>query len=585
MPGVTAGAPAAASFSWRSLVAVWAAFAAGLVLLAAHDGPGWGHAPVYRRYLLNDERPIVPVTVDHPLTVELDLERRPPPASVVFAAFVDEGRVPLRVRVEDARSGERLGAAEVRSSGANARVSLDTAPEPGARLRIVFESDAVRRPDAPGIGFALEGPGFDVAVVSGRPGTPGAEVLSPFRGPLLLLEYPALAPRLLLAWLLVPLGLASALRRPALLPLHLLVLALAAAVTSVALWEAHASVNPAQADPDAYGRCAESLVDWLRRPAERPAIEAFFREHPHTHTLLGSALLAVPLLLGAPVLPAYVVLSGLASCAALLLFVRTCARRLGATPATCALAAVLFAASLLGLRAFARPGVDPLGLLLVVVNLDLVLARLRGRRAGQVLVQAILVALHLLARPQGPAVVALSGLGWIAADALRDGFRRLRLARSAAAAFLAPALVVMGAYAALGWFENVEIMMRKAAVYERNSTWPNFLWSVGAAFTLLPLLWAAGGRALRRAPYPLFLGWCALYVAVLVAVRAPYWSRHFLPVLPFAVALALPALDAPSARTRVAARLGACAVAVGCVGVVVRMLAKLPEMVWPRLLD
>jgi len=86
--------------------------------------------------------------------------------------------------------------------------------------------------------------------------------------------------------------------------------------------------------------------------------------------------------------------------------------------------------------------------------------------------------------------------------------------------------------------------------YAAWSTAGNLVPALLLTLQLLPLCWAAGARALRGPAALLLAAWAAYYVAMLVVVRAPFWARHFLPIVPSAVILTAMSLDAARGRVR-----------------------------------
>jgi hypothetical protein len=572
--------------SGRAFLAALAVFGLSVAGLVAWDARSWAPPQVYRRYQLDERDPFLAVTADRPVTVELPAGDGAP-TGLYFAAFAGEGERELSVRVREAGSGALLGEGVERGRGLARHLAFARQPAPGERLVLEFRSRAAVRGRAPARGWGLHGPGPAVRVVLGVPDTPGVEIVSPFRGPLFLLEHPPGAAARLwwLAWLPALALAAWCARRPRLGPALLVVLGLAASAASLALWRAHIAINGAHLAPDGYGDFARALARWVQEPDARPELRAYFHGYPHAQTGLASLLLAAAILCGAPWLEGYAVLSALASFAALCLFVRLCRSRLGLSPLALALSALLFTAHLSTLRAFARPLTDSLGLLLVVWSLDLLLARLERRSRAQDLALALLVLLHLLARPQGPALVAFLGAGVLLADLQRDGLRPRAMAATVLVGFALPGLCVLGAYAAFDWFHNADLLLRMAQEYVRGSTWKNLRWALPATFQALPLLWLLAGRRLREPRALLLLAWCALYVAMLAAVRAPFWTRHFLPVVPAAVALAGLGLERAAPRLRRPAAALALLLAAANLVFLWRLLGTFPDVPWPRLLD
>jgi hypothetical protein len=98
--------------------------------------------------------------------------------------------------------------------------------------------------------------------------------------------------------------------------------------------------------------------------------------------------------------------------------------------------------------------------------------------------------------------------------------------------FLPPLLLLAGLYLYFDWFHNVELMVAKARRFRIGSTPRMFAESLIGIVQLLPLLWVAARARLRSPAFVLWLTWLGFNLAMIAAVRAPFWMRHFLPVLP-----------------------------------------------------
>jgi hypothetical protein len=192
------------------------------------------------------------------------------------------------------------------------------------------------------------------------------------------------------------------------------------------------------------------------------------------------------------------------------------------------------------LRAFARPIADAAGLLLTLA-LFAALERRRARRGpGPLLALAALALLLPLARPQGWGYWPFVAGALLACDAWREGRlpRAAEALRAQLAVFGAPLLLLAALYAGFGWRHNVALMLAKAASFRSSNSASMFLSSLVGTLQLLPLLWPWRRSARADAWVRLWAAWLLFYLALLVAVRAPFWMRHFLPIVPAVLALA-----------------------------------------------
>jgi hypothetical protein len=454
------------------------------------------------------------------------------------------GRAPLRVRLVDAAGGRELAAWTLDARPASAEPALLPVPPLGGsprRLRLELTSNASDVAQAPLVAWGSQRLGGTARV--------GADD-QPDRGPLVVVEYAWPSVALLWLWALVPVSwLVDARRgRGAALPIALGAAGLA---TSLLLWQRDYTRFFAHWDADDFGRYAGWLARWVTTPDDRAAAAEWFARYPHAHNPLGPALVAAGIVAGVPGHLAYAGVSGLCSFFSLLVVRRILATDLGLSRGAVAAGLMLYGTHLLFVRAFARPVTDALGQALTVATLALLLDRLRRPARAQLAGLALLNVLNPLARPQGLAFIPFVTAATICIDA-RRGADRLAPTALRAAGWLAavPLTVVLGLFAAFGWWANAQALH---ATIERYAAWftpPYLALALLATLQLLPLGWAAAGRALRRPAALVLLAWSAYYVALLVLVRAPFWARHFLPIVPAAVVLATMGLDAARGRTR-----------------------------------
>lgn len=495
--------------------------------------------PILDDQFTHDAAPAVYVTGRLPVELTLHLDARP--VALRIPVWIGAGRRPVQIRVSVLGRGGRTVAeavTDVPQTGL-AHVDVPREGDAAAPLRVEITSDAMAQETAPRLLWSRDPPRRPMAVrYAGRP-LEQVDVL-PATGPLILAEYPWPTRWLLALWL-VPLALvAVAWVRGGRWRVGLLIaLALAASVSSTLLWQRDYTRRAAHLDADRYAESAVRIARYVRDAEARPGIVAWFRDHPHTTTELVPVLLAPWVLLGVPVAYAYALLSALACWLALCVVQRVAARCLDVPDGLAWCVAAAMACHPLIVRTFARPVTDAVGLLLVVCTLWLLLRRMQAPGRRDELWLALLLLAHPLARPQGFGYWPFVALAMVAADRVREGAwptfgtltaRGLRV-------FVPPLLVLGALYVQLDWWHNVGLMMEKARRFRIESTPFDFAASCVGVVSLVPLL--AGLRRREGAPpfwadprVRLLAGWGAFATALLVAVRAPFWLRHFLPVLP-----------------------------------------------------
>jgi len=411
-------------------------------------------------------------------------------------------------------------------------------------LRIRFSSNARRAERAPRLVWAESAPGFGAEVSVGGIAVDRAEAL-PNTGPLMLVQYRWPTRALLWLWPLLIAPFAWAWREPRGAMSFFALLALVATVTSVLLWQRDYSRLAAHIDADQYAKNANTMARYIGEPEERAEIREWYRDYPHATTSLAPALLVLPTLLGAPVIVSYLELSALAGFLSLLVLYRILRVELEFEERVALLATTVFGCHLLMLRSFARPVTDVFGLLLVLLTLWLLVRRLRGDVRVEEIALSVLLFCHPLARPQGFGYWPFVALAVLACDWWRAGRRpewravvtaQLRI-------FLPPLLLLAGLHLYFDWFHNVELMVAKAKRFRIGSTPRLFAESLIGIVQLLPLLWLAARERLRSPAFVLWLTWLGFNLAMVVAVRAPFWMRHFLPVLPVLFVLTAAGLE------------------------------------------
>ncbi|MCH2186628.1 hypothetical protein MK280_12230, partial [Myxococcota bacterium] len=469
-----------------------------------------------------------------------------------------------------------------------AELSVPKGGRRDAPLKILITTEAARSETRPRLLWSLEPPLVPMETRYGQ--TPISEVDGlPSTGPLLLAEYDWPSRWLLVLWLFVAGWAVFAIKRgPAAWGGVLVGVALAASVSSALLWQRDYTRRAPHLDADGYAESAEQMARFIADPDQRPRVAAWFRAYPHATTQLLPALLVPWVLLGIPASYAYMLLSALACWLALLGIRRVGLDGLGFSEPLAVGLALAFACHPLVLRTFARPITDGLGLLLVIWTLWLLIRRLKGPGIWDEAWLALLVLAHPLARPQGFAYWPFIAVAVVVADRVRRGtWPRIDAILASACRIFLPAVCILAIlYWQFDWWHNVDLMLAKARRFRIDSTLRAFIDSCLGLILLLPLLFffRPTDSTRRRTLDPslaLLVAWVLYAVATLVAVRAPFWLRHFLPALPAIYWLAGAWVQRLGGRRRrVAAGILAAGAAIG-VAVTLRQIAFLePLPVW-----
>lgn len=494
--------------------------------------------PIFADQFTHPDASAVYVTALLPLEVSFEQPTRP--STVRVPVWIEAGQQPLVLRLRVTGEAGDVADSLIRIDQTGlARVPVPPGPASGVRLELSITSDARSREQAPSVLWASDPARIALGVrYAGKP-LDAVSVLPP-TGPLLMLEHAWPTRWLLALWCVVIAGLPW-LRRPDArrAAAWLAALALVAALTSALLWQRDYTRRSAHIDADRYGESAERMATYVVDPAARPEIAEWFRDYPHASTQLVPVMLVPLRLIGWPVGFAHALVSALAAWLALLVVRRVAITHFGASAAFATLLTAAFACHPLMLRSFARPITDSVGLLLVVLTLALLLRRSRSLVRRDELMLSLLVLLHPLARPQGFGYWPFIALALVWADSVREGAwpGLRRTAMRGLRVFAGPVLVLGALHVGFDWSHNVELMLAKARRFRIDSTPGDFFASVLGVVQLLPLL----GLLARRPGAPPLWGeagvrlavtWALYAMGVLIAVRAPFWMRHFLPVLP-----------------------------------------------------
>jgi len=278
--------------------------------------------------------------------------------------------------------------------------------------------------------------------------------------------------------------------------------------------------------------------------------------------------MAVPIALGLPVELVYLAFSTWCSFASLGLLFVVLRRGFRLAYRVSVLVVLLCASHLLFLRAFARPVTDALGQVLTIGSLALLVWRAREPSALQRGGLALLNVLHPLARPQGIAFVPFVTL----AALVIDRRRRTSAVRTVIELLVVPAAILATLVLLFGWWHNAAALVEERALFADWFTPRDFGWSLLVTVQVLPLLWVAGWRhGVDRASIALLV-WIIYYLGVLVAARAPFWARHFLPLLPALLVLTALAIDRTRGHLRTVGLVAVVLLAAANVGVVAHFI-------------
>ena len=540
-------------------------------------------APLFQDQFTHPDARAVALVRGRPLELVISVLERPSVLRIPF--WIDGDRKPAAVQIAALDPGSESAIVTEVIQTELAELPVPKGGRQDAPLKVLITTEATHSDSRPRLLWSAEPPREAIEARYG--GTPISEIEGlPSTGPLLLAEYAWPSRWLLILWLMVA-GWAvwTKGRGSAAWGVLLVGVALAASVSSALLWQRDYTRRAPHLDADGYAESARQMAGFLGDSDQRPRVAAWYRAYPHATTQLLPALLAPWVLLGVPASYAFMLLSALACWLALLGIRRVGLDGLGFSEPLAVGVAVAFACHPLVLRTFARPITDGLGMLLVIWTLWLLIRRMKGPGNWDEAWLALLVLAHPLARPQGFAYWPFIAVAFIVADRVRRGAWPGigAIAVSASKIFLPAVFVLSIFYWQFDWWHNVDLMLAKARRFRIDSTLRDFVDSCLGVILLLPLLFFLRRSEFRR-PWrldpsiALLLAWVLYAVATLVAVRAPFWLRHFLPALPAVYWLAGAWIQGLSGRRRLAGAgvLAACA-AIGMV-VTLRQIAFLEPL-------
>lgn len=488
-----------------------------------------------------------PLLVHRDHTIEVGLTMTAQPTGIVLPLRFDSADQQIGLAILEGDTSEVLWQSVVRPRGVHqstvrlAPVAMPSRTWPSrVRLRISSPNGSN---SAPAVYWSDEPPRRRINVTLG-----GTNVET--RGPILLVEYEWPSRGLLWSWLLVPPLVFLAIRQTRWLAALVVALTLCASATGVLVWQRDYTRHGAHWDADGFGRYAGQIAALATEPDISRYTNRFFERYPHLHTPLVPAMVAGISVLGVPVPQAYVAVSGICTFGALWALVHLLYVRLAVSPRSTAIATMLVACHLIFIRSAGRPVTDACGLFLVTLLLDLSLRLWSDRRA--IVAIAVVGLLNALARPQG-----LGYLGFTGGVTLASAIGRwptpgeLRPAASALAVTVgAPLAAWLGLAGLFGWWGSIRSLTDLVGHFGTWNTTADFAASIAATVQLLPIVWFIGRRSLRRVDVGILAAWAGFYVGLLIMTQAPFWLRHFEPLLPPVAAMTALALDGTSGTSR-----------------------------------
>jgi len=306
---------------------------------------------------------------------------------------------------------------------------------------------------------------------------------------------------------------------------------------------------------DGYCERAALWAAWFAEPSQQGLID-LFRVTSSFYTgdsLIPPIVIGAGAALGLSLTLAFMLVDLLSWIAVAALTVRV-GRRLGLDRRGTAAALLLLFAHLAVLRSLIFPQTDPIGLAFMMLALDATLAlaeRRSPRRAGWLFVTLVVGLASKLSFAPMLAVPPLAAL------LTTPGGRRRRLRRAwldGLAFSLAPAAVWVGFLAATGLlpalFSALGFVAGRddpSANFYADNNPLRFLIVLALTVQLFPLLLAGEWKRIAGDPRRrLLAAVVVLFAVALVALRAAFWPRYFLPLLPPLALLAAPPLVAGS---------------------------------------
>ncbi len=521
---------------WR-LLAVFALLA---LLVIAGVSRDLRPTPLYEMAVANGEAACL---AGRPVNVAIKIPEAAPVSAIRFKATIQPG-APLTLTVLDPFTKREI-VSKTYLAGGDLEIALPLGEAGFKSLGLRFTSHEASPNTAP-----------TLAVTTKKPLWPVASSLQDGSNPVLSFEFPWPTLSLLWVWVALPFAAWFAYKFPNGLPLYLLTLGVCCMIASLLVWQREYSQVSGHWDADDYGECARQIANYITRPERRDDAELWLMEYLHSPNCLSSAIIAIPVMLGAPLEQTYLMFSALCGFGALLIFARMLESHLQVSRPVMLMALTLFAVHWLNIRSFARPIGDEFGLLLVTAMLESLMQRAKSPSRSGAFVLSSLAVIMPLARPPG-----LSYLAFLfPAIALIDAWREKKLALQTRIVTLlrlgvVPMLVLACIYINFDLFTNFFRQLHLTAVFGKRIPRELYIPSIVGAFQWFPLIWFCRGNRFQSkdGAAAILASWMFFYIAVIVAVRAPVMTRHFLPMIPVLVGLAACALESPRPKLRAAA--------------------------------
>lgn len=294
---------------------------------------------------------------------------------------------------------------------------------------------------------------------------------------------------------------------------------------------------------DGYCDYAERVRDVITSPSSRSwgRLRTHVAGNYHANSPVGPlAIAGLSLAMGqTDVVPAYRLLSALATLGTLLLLIRIGRRELGLRLVAALVAAALFAASGSVQRSFLFPQTDALAMFFFALGAERTLAWAKSPGVWRYLAATLAITLALLTKLSALPLAAIAFV--LAARPDPDRWKDVtRLGRdlARAAALVAPPLLVTGAFVlALRTANNVRTELHRIETLDSRLSFH----VVATLVTLLPLLVALALTLRRRwrSEELLLAGAVGIYLVGLWASGASGWERFYLNAMPLALPLAV----------------------------------------------
>jgi hypothetical protein len=314
-------------------------------------------------------------------------------------------------------------------------------------------------------------------------------------------------------------------------------------ITSLMFWQQRLGLASAHTDPDRYGRYGQFLHDYVFEADKRDEILANpeFLDYQHAYAAGVPAILAGLYGVFSPQV-AYAGLVAVCGFGVLLLLGHIGRNVFDLSDRQLLAGFGILASHIVFLKAFARPSTDLPGLLTVVAMIALLIWRMREAQPRQLWISALLGIALVFVRPSGPFCLLFFGIAFVVVDCVRE--KRLEPLKRIATGFAVagPATALFAAlFFFFGWSHNLEEAFVKKSEFYFGTTLTDFLVCLPALLNILPVLWifARFRGPLERKSAWIIVAWIGFYIVMIIATRAPFLTRLFLPLVPFFVIFAL----------------------------------------------